>query len=160
MSPVKKTDSQIVYRFPLWVRVLGVICFLGAAGFGYAFIVVGILDNNIAASILFALCAFGFFLGGVYCCKTTKVTFDHTSGRIDIRKCLGPFRWGTIHALKEQMEKVTVENAADLAWGWLIYQSGEEAVSMRIKGRKKPINIITLDDAADLAFRIEEFLIG
>ena len=159
MSPVKDiTDNKLIYLFPAWVRVLGVICFIFAAGFGYALILFGIIDRNIASSILFACVAFGFFLGGVYCCKSIEVTFNHTSERINIRKGLGPFRWGSLHIPKEQIEKVTVENAAELAWGWLIYQSGEEAVSVRIKGKKRPINIITMDAATDLKGKIADFL--
>lgn len=161
MSPVKDiSDNKLIYLFPMWVRVVGVICFVFAAGFGYALVLFGIVDRVIVLSIFFACVAFFFFLGGVYCCKTTEVTFDHTGGRINIRKGLGPFWWGTLHLPKEQLEEVTVKDAADVAWGWLLYQSGEEAVSMRVKGRKRPINIITMDNASYLRRRIAEFLRG
>jgi hypothetical protein len=49
---------------------------------------------------------------------------------------------------------------AELPRGWLIYQSGEEAVSMRVKVRKRPINVITMgnDGANYLASRIKNFI--
>lgn len=160
MSPLKETDNQILYLFPRWVRILGVICFIFAAGFGYAFVVLGILDRNIVLSILFACVAFFFFLGGVYCCKATKVIFNHAGRRITI-KGFGPFRRGTARISKEQVERVTVESAAEVAWyGDIIYEFGEEAVSIRLKGRKRPINIITMDDADHLTNSIAEFLRG
>ena len=161
MSPVKDvTENEMVYLFPMAVRVVGVICFVFAAGFGTGVVTSSLGEKNVGALILFASCALFFFLGGVYCCKITKVTFDHTGGIIKITKDLGPLRWGSLHIPKEQLEKVTVENAAELAWGWLIYQSGEEAVSMRVKGRKRPINIIIMDDgsASHLAYRIKTFI--
>ena len=73
---------------------------------------------------------------------------------------LGPFRWGSPQIPKEQLEKMTVKDAAEVAWGWLIYQFGEEAVSMRVKGRKRPINIITMDgdSASHLAYRMKKFI--
>ncbi len=116
MSPVKDVnENKMAYLFPWWVRAVGVICFGFAAGFGYAFVVFGILIGVLVSSVLFACAAFGMFLGGVYCCKTTEVTFEHTGGIIKITKGLGPFRWGNLHIPKEQLEKVTVEDAAELA---------------------------------------------
>ena len=160
MSPVKEKDNRIIHLFPTWVRGLGVICFVFAACFGAAAVVWGLLDKNTVLFIFFLVPCIGFFLGSVYCCKTTEVTFDHTDRRIKITKGLGPFRWGSLHIPKEQLEKVTVKDAVEVAWGWLIYQSGEEAVSMRVKGRKRPINIITMngDSSSRLSYRIRKFV--
>lgn len=162
MSPLKDvTENKMVYLFPWWwVRALGVISFIIAAGFGFAFVVFGILDRDIAVSILFVCAALGFFWGGVYCWQTTEVTFDHAGGIIKITKGIGPFRGGSLHIPKEQVENVRVRDAARLAWGWLIYQSGEEAVSIVVKGRKRPINIITMDgdSTSHLASRMRNFI--
>ncbi len=52
MSPVKDvTENKMVYLFPWWVRAIGVVAFVMAAGFSYAFVAIGILDRNIVSSI-------------------------------------------------------------------------------------------------------------
>ena len=163
MSPVKDvTENKIIYLFPRWVRVVGVINIMFgiiiATGLSYAFIITEILGVGIVFSILFACLAFGMFFGGVYCYKTTEVTFDHTGGIIKITNGLGPFRWGTIRVPKEQLEGVVVKDIVDTAG--LKWKSGEQVLSMIVKGRKKPVNIITMDDNSYLRRRLAEFLPG
>ena len=148
MSPVKDTaDNQVMHRWPTWVRIFGVVCFLFATGFGSAFVAFGIVDRDIWSSILFALGAFGFFLGGVYCWHTTTVTFDDKRWIITVRKSLGPFRGIGLHISNEELMNVRIAPADEMA------------VSLKIAGRKRPVNIVTMDDysANYLLNRIKEF---